>query len=76
MSKLIYIENLILRILAIISPWLIFLASPQFHIGYWGQVEGMILATYLLSAIISLLLLRVGYNNSKIRSNYSIISEY
>ena len=68
MSKLIYIENLILRILAIISPWLIFLASPQFHIGYWGQVEGMILATYLLSAIISLLLLRVGYNNRKIRS--------
>ena len=46
-----------LKVLGIILPWVIIMASPQFHIGYWGQVEGMIVVTYFLSALTSLLIL-------------------
>ena len=54
-----YIENIIITILAMLLPWSILFASPQLHIGYWGQVEGMIVFNHFSTAIISLLLLRI-----------------
>ena len=69
MNKIVLLENLFLKILGIILPWIILFASPQFHIGYWGQVETMISCTYFLSAIISLLFIRIGYNNESIRKS-------
>ena len=37
-----YIENIIIILIAILLPWSIMFATPQLHIGYWGQVEGMV----------------------------------
>tara|TARA_B100000686_G_scaffold149590_1_gene156865 strand:- start:27705 stop:29768 length:2064 start_codon:yes stop_codon:yes gene_type:complete len=67
MNKFIFLENLFLKILGIILPWFIVFASPQFHIGYWGQVEGMIVYSYFLAALTSLLLIRIGYSKEKYR---------
>ena len=37
-NKLTTIEKIILGLFFILLPWSIIFASPQFHIGYWGQV--------------------------------------
>ncbi|MBR48660.1 MAG: hypothetical protein CL734_00325, partial [Chloroflexi bacterium] len=71
MNKISLIENIILKAFAVILPWSIVLASPQFHIGYWGQVEGMISYVFGLSSIISIFLLKIGFNNLKFRLIFS-----
>ena len=52
MNKINLIENFILKLIGIIMPWTILLASPQFHIGYWGQVEGMISYVFGFASIV------------------------
>ena len=59
------IENIILILISIIFPWSIMFATPQLHTGYWGQVEGMIVFNHFFSAIIALLILKVGINNKE-----------
>ncbi|MFL2683852.1 MAG: hypothetical protein ACJ0G9_09150 [Alphaproteobacteria bacterium] len=63
-------ENLEYKILIFISfifPWSIIMATPQLHIGYWGQVEGMIVFNHFLSGIVALLLLRIGFIKRNLR---------
>ena len=71
MNKVSFVENILLKVLGIILPWTIILASPQFHIGYWGQVEGMICYSFLLSAITALFLIKVGYSDQTFRSVFA-----
>ena len=65
------IENIILILISIIFPWSIMFATPQLHTGYWGQVEGMIVFNHFVSAIIALLILKVGINNKDIRQYFA-----
>ena len=65
------IENIILILISIIFPWSIMFATPQLHTGYWGQVEGMIVFNHFFSAIIALLILKVGINNKDIRQYFA-----
>ena len=58
--KNIKIDNIIMIFIGILSPWSILFATPQLHIGYWGQVEGMIIFNHFVSALIALLLIRIG----------------
>ncbi len=53
-----FIENIMMVIIALLFPWSIMFATPQLHIGYWGQVEGMIVFHHFATAILALLLLR------------------
>ena len=71
MNKINLIENFILKLIGIIMPWTILLASPQFHIGYWGQVEGMICYVFGISSIVSMILIKVGYSDEKFRSIFA-----
>jgi hypothetical protein len=66
-----YIENIIITILAMLLPWSILFASPQLHIGYWGQVEGMIVFNHFSTAIISLLLLRIVILNKDVKKYFA-----
>jgi len=63
-------ENILLVFMGFIIPWSIFFATPQLHIGYWGQVEGMIVFNHFISAILALILLRKG-TDKKIRQYFS-----
>ena len=54
------IENAFCIFIGILFPWSILFATPQFHIGYWGQVEGMIVFSHFCSTIVALLLLKIG----------------
>ena len=65
------LERIILSAFALILPWSIMFATPQLHIGYWGQVEGMIAFNHFCSAIVATLLLRLGYLNKDIREYFS-----
>ena len=69
--KNLHIENIILTILAMLIPWSIMFATPQLHIGYWGQVEGMIVFNHFSTAIISLLLLRIVILNKDIKKYFA-----
>ena len=64
-------ENLLIILIGIIFPWSIFFATPQLHIGYWGQVEGMIVFSHFFSAIVALLILKIGINNKEIRKYFA-----
>jgi hypothetical protein len=57
-------------LIGILFPWTIIFATPQLHIGYWGQVEGMVCFSHFLSAIVALLLLKIGINNKEIRQYF------
>jgi len=63
-------EDIILIFIGFIFPWSIFFATPQLHIGYWGQVEGMIVFNHFFSAIIALLLLKKG-SDKEIRQYFT-----
>ena len=65
------IEKLISSAFALILPWSIMFATPQLQIGYWGQVEGMIAFNYFCSALVAVLLLRVGFLNKDVRKYFS-----
>ena len=61
------LERIILSAFALILPWSIMFATPQLQIGYWGQVEGMIAFNHFCSAIVAILLLRLGFLNKNLR---------
>jgi len=63
-------EDIILILIGFIFPWLILFATPQLHIGYWGQVEGMIVFNHFFSAILALLLLKKG-SDKEIRQYFA-----
>ena len=65
--KNIKIDNIIMIFIGILSPWSILFATPQLHIGYWGQVEGMIVFSHFFSAIVALLILKIGLFNKEVR---------
>ena len=65
------IENIILIVISIIFPWSIMSATPQLQIGYWGQVEGMIVFSHLISAIVAIFLLKIGILNKDVREYFS-----
>jgi hypothetical protein len=69
--KNIKFDNLLMICLGILFPWSIFFATPQLHIGYWGQVEGMIVFSHFCSAIVALLILKIGISNKDIRKYFS-----
>lgn len=66
-----YIENIVITIIALILPWSIMFATPQLHIGYWGQVEGMIVFNHFATAIIAILMLRVNIFNHNLRNYFA-----
>ncbi len=70
-KKLSNIENIILAFISILFPWSIMFATPQLQIGYWGQVEGMIVFNHLSTAAISLLLFRIVIVNKDIRQYFA-----
>ena len=61
------IEFIILFSLSIILPWSIIFATPQLHIGYWGQIEGMIAFSHFIAAITSFFLIIIGLKNKNFR---------
>ena len=65
------IEKIILSAFALMLPWSIMFATPQLHIGFYGQVEGMIAFNYFCSAVLAILLLRVGFLNKNVREYFS-----
>ncbi len=69
--KNIKFDNLLLICLGMLFPWSIFFATTQLHIGYWGQVEGMIVFSHFCSALVAILLLKVGINKKEIRNYFS-----
>ena len=62
-----YIVNILITFIAMLLPWSIMFATPQLHIGYWGQVEGMIVINHFATAIIAVLLIRIIVLNKDIR---------
>ena len=64
------IDNIIMIFIGILSPWSILFATPQLHIGYWGQVEGMIIFNHFVSALIALLLIRIGIIEKEVRQYF------
>ncbi len=64
------IENILISIIALVIPWSIMFASPQLHIGYWGQVEGMIVFNHFATAIMAILLLRISIINNDLRKYF------
>ena len=64
------LERIILVLMGILFPWSIMSATPQLHVGYWGQVEGMIIFSHFCSAIVALLLLKMGIKNKEIRQYF------
>ena len=64
------IENAFCIFIGILFPWSILFATPQFHIGYWGQVEGMIVFSHFCSTIVALLLLKIGIRNKELRKYF------
>lgn len=69
--KNIKLERLLIILVGIIFPWSILFATPQLHIGYWGQVEGMIVFSHFFSAIAALLILKIGIYNQEIRKYFA-----
>lgn len=69
--KNIKIDNILMFFVGMIFPWSILSATPQLHIGYWGQVEGMIVFNHILSAIVAILLLNVGLREKELRKYFS-----
>ena len=65
------LEDVIFILIGMLFPWSIMFATPQLNIGYWGQVEGMIVFNHFVSAIIALLILKVGINNKEIRQYFA-----
>jgi len=65
------LEGIILILIGMLFPWSIMFATPQLNFGYWGQVEGMVVFNHFMSAIVALLLLKVGLNNKEIRQYFS-----
>ena len=65
------LEGIILILIGMLFPWSIMFATPQLNFGYWGQVEGMVVFNHFMSAIVALLLLKVGLNNKEIRQCFS-----
>ena len=65
-----YLENIILLLLAIVFPWSIMFATPQLHIGYWGQVEGMIIFNHFLTALVAVFLIRISIINKDLRKYF------
>jgi len=63
-------EDIILILIGFILPWSILFATPQLHIGYWGQVEGMIVFNHFISAILALLLIKKG-SDKEIRQYFT-----
>ena len=61
------IENIILAFISILFPWSIMFATSQLHIGYWGQVEGMIIFNHFTTAIIALFLVRICVIKKELR---------
>ena len=49
------IEDLIIKVIALIFPWSIVFATPQLHMGYWGQVESMIVFSHFITGIVVLI---------------------
>ena len=68
--KNIKIDNIIMIFIGILSPWSILFATPQLHIGYWGQVEGMIIFNHFVSALVALLLIRIGIIEKEVRQYF------
>ena len=68
--KNIKVYNIIMVFIGILFPWSILFATPQLHIGYWGQVEGMVVFSHFLSAIVALLILKIGIINKEIRQYF------
>ena len=69
--KNIKMDNILMIFIGILFPWSILFATPQLHIGYWGQVEGMIVFNHFFSVIVALILLIKGINNKKIRQYFT-----
>ena len=65
------IENIILAFISILFPWSIMFATPQLHIGYWGQVEGMIIFNHFTTAIIALFLVRICVIKKELRKYFA-----
>ena len=65
------IENTLCIIIGVLFPWSILFATPQLHIGYWGQVEGMIVFSHFCSTIAALLLLKIGIGNKEFRQYFA-----
>ncbi len=65
------IEDLIIKVIALIFPWSIVFATPQLHMGYWGQVESMIVFSHFITGIVAILLLRIGIYNKDFRQYFS-----
>lgn len=65
------IENFIITVILMVLPWSIMFATPQLHIGYWGQVEGMIIFNHLATAVIAFLLIRIVIINAGIRKYFA-----
>ena len=68
--KNIKIDDMLMVLIGLLFPWSILFASPQLHIGYWGQVEGMIVFSHFFSAIVALLILKIGLFNKEIRQYF------
>ena len=68
--KNIKIDNIIMIFIGILAPWSILFATPQLHIGYWGQVEGMIIFNHFVSALVALLLIRIGIIEKEVRQYF------
>ncbi|MBJ85005.1 MAG: hypothetical protein CMJ11_00120 [Pelagibacterales bacterium] len=68
--KNIKIDNIIMIFIGILAPWSILFATPQLHIGYWGQVEGMITFNHFVSALVALLLIRIGIIEKEVRQYF------
>ena len=62
-----YIENIIIILIAILLPWSIMFATPQLHIGYWGQVEGMVIFSHFATAIIAIFFIRIAVLDKDLR---------
>ena len=68
--KNIKLDNILMVFIGILFPWSILFATPQLHIGYWGQVESMVVFSHFLSAIAALLILKIGIKNKEIRQYF------
>ena len=61
------IELVIISVISIFLPWSIIFATPQLHIGYWGQVESMVSFSHFTSGLAAITLGILGFKNLNIR---------
>jgi len=71
LKNFVKIEDIAIKAIALIFPWSIMFATPQLHIGYWGQVESMIVFNHFITALVAIFLIRIGIYNAGLRQYFS-----